>query len=61
MMDMTKYDAAMRPGYRERWNRDVQTKIDRDIEANRKADGTFDLAAPDGAEVKVEFSGERPL
>ncbi len=35
-MDMTKYAAAMRPGYWERWNKNVQAKIDRDIEANRK-------------------------
>ena len=40
-MDMTKYEAAMRPGYWARWNKDVQSKIDRDIETNRKADGRF--------------------
>jgi len=36
------------------WNDAEQSRIDADIEANRKADGMFDLAAPDGAEVKVE-------
>ena len=29
------------------WNDAEQSRIDADIEANRKADGTFDLAAPD--------------
>ena len=54
-MDMKKYDAAMRPGYWERWNKDVQDKIDRDIEAHRKADGRFCIdGVPAGAEVKVE-------
>ena len=36
------------------WNEDVQRKIDADIESNRKADGAFDVDAPDGTEVKVE-------
>ena len=36
------------------WNDAEQARIDADIEANRKADGTFDVAAPDGAEVSVE-------
>ena len=54
-MDMSKYEAAMRPGYWERWNNDVQSEIDRDIEAHRKADGRFMLdGVPAGAEVKVE-------
>ena len=54
-MDMSKYDAAMSPAYRERWDGDVQSKIDRDIEANRKADGRFlPPGVPAGAEVEVE-------
>ena len=36
------------------WNDAEQARIDADIEKNRKADGTFEVAAPDGAEVKVE-------
>ena len=36
------------------WNDEVQAMIDADIEANRKADGMFDLAAPDGGGVKGE-------
>ena len=47
-------NAAMSEGYWNRWNRDVQAKIDRDIEANRKADGSFKTAAPAGADVRVE-------
>ena len=54
-MDMTKYNGAMAPAYREKWNDAVQEKIDRDIEANRKADGKFaPEGLPPGAEVKVE-------
>ena len=54
-MDMVKYDAAMRPGYWARWNRDVQSQIDRDIEVHRKADGSFrPEGVPAGADVKVE-------
>ena len=54
-MDMTKYNAAMKPAYWEKWNDEVQAKIDRDIEANRKADGRFTPEGiPAGAEVKVE-------
>ena len=54
-MNMTKYEAAMSPKYRELWNAEVQKKIDRDIEANRKADGRFlPEGVPAGAEVKVE-------
>ena len=36
------------------WNDEAQAKIDSDIEANRKADASFEVDAPDGAEVKVE-------
>ena len=36
------------------WNDDVQKRIDADIEKYRKADASFDIPAPDGAEVKVE-------
>ena len=40
--------------YWEIWNDAEQARIDEDIEANRKADGTFDIAAPDGGGVKGE-------
>ena len=54
-MDMTKYDSAMSPEYRKKWNAEIQAKIDRDIEANRKADAVFRPdGVPAGAEVKVE-------
>lgn len=46
---------AMSEGYWDRWNDDVQAKIDRDIEANRKADAAVkieDILA--NAQVKVE-------
>ena len=36
------------------WNDEAQAKIDADIERNRKADATFEVAAPDGTEVKAE-------
>ena len=36
------------------WNDEVQAKIDADIERNRKADATVEVAAPDGTEVKAE-------
>ena len=49
--------AAMSEKYWNIWNDEVQAKIDADIEANRKADATFEIAAPDGAEVKVEQIG----
>ena len=39
------------------WNKDVQAKIDADIERYRKADATFEIGAPEGAEVKVEQIG----
>ena len=54
-MDMAEFNTAMKPAYWEKWNDEVQAKIDRDIEANRKADGRFALeGVPAGAEVKVE-------
>ncbi len=48
-------DKAMSAKYWSVWNKDVQARIDRDIEANRKADGAFappGLAA--GTEVEVK-------
>lgn len=46
---------AMSDGYWKRWNPDVQARIDRDIEAHRKADGCFRIAGvPAGTEVRVE-------
>ena len=54
-MDMAKYSQAMSAKYWQTWNADVQARIDRDIEANRKADGHFVLEdVPAGTEVKVE-------
>ena len=46
---------AMSEAYRQLWNPEEQARIDRDIEANRKADGVFRVAGiPEGADVKVE-------
>ena len=42
----------MSDGYRALWNEQVQARIDSDIEANRKADGTFSLGLPEGTEVR---------
>lgn len=36
------------------WNDAEQARIDSDIEKNRKADGAFEIDAPDGAAVRVE-------
>lgn len=36
------------------WNDQVQAKIDADIEKYRKADASFEIDAPEGAEVTVE-------
>ena len=49
--------SAMSEKYWEIWNYAAQAKIDADIEKYRKADATFDVEAPDGAEVKVEQIG----
>ena len=46
--------SVMSDAYWSIWNDDVQRRIDADIEANRKADAEFEVAAPDGAEVKIE-------
>ena len=40
--------------YSKLWNADVQRRIDERIERHRKADGDFEVSAPDGTEVKVE-------
>jgi len=46
---------AMSEAYWKLWNPEVQARIDRDIEQNRKADGVFKVeGVPAGAEVKVE-------
>ena len=49
--------SAMSDAYWKIWNDDVQAKIDADIEKYRKADASVEVAAPDGAEVKVEQVG----
>ena len=46
--------SVMSEAYWNIWNEGVQAKIDADIEKYRKADATVEVAAPDGAEVKVE-------
>ena len=46
--------SAMSDAYWKVWNDDVQAKIDAGIEKYRKADASVEVAAPDGAEVKVE-------
>lgn len=48
-------DAVMSEAYWKLWNPEVQAKIDRDIEQNRKADAVCKLGTvPVGTEVKVE-------
>lgn len=45
----------MSEAYRKLWNPEVQAKIDRDIDQNRKADAVLELKnLPKGADVKVE-------
>jgi endo-1,4-beta-xylanase len=45
----------MSEGYRALWNEKEQARIDRDIEANRKADASFMIPEiPAGTEVRVE-------
>ena len=46
--------SVMADAYWAIWNASVQERIDADIEKYRKADATVEVAAPDGAEVKVE-------
>ena len=46
--------SAMSEAYWEIWDAAEETRIDKDIEANRKADGAFAVPAPDGTEVEVE-------
>ncbi len=57
-MDVSKFkqvNDVMKEGYWERWNDQVQAEIDRDIEANRKAEAVVSLeGCPQGSEVKVE-------
>ena len=45
---------VMGEAYRAIWNEAEQARIDVDIEKNRKADGVFEIDAPDGAEVRIE-------
>jgi len=46
---------AMSEAYWTLWNPEEQARIDRDIEAHRKADGVFRVAGiPEGADVRVE-------
>jgi GH35 family endo-1,4-beta-xylanase len=54
-VEYTDMKNVMGAGYLERWNTDVQARIDRDIEANRKADASIKLEnMPANAQVKVE-------
>ena len=54
-MSVEEQNRQMSEGYWNFWNSDVQSAIDRDIEANRKADAFFKPAGlPPGADVKVE-------
>ncbi|MCQ2404151.1 MAG: endo-1,4-beta-xylanase [Lentisphaeria bacterium] len=53
-LDMSQYNGAMSERYWNLWNPAVQAKIDRDIEANRKADAIFAVNASPGTEVLVE-------
>ena len=46
--------SVMNEAYWKLWSDKVQAKIDADIEKYRKADAMMEVAAPDGAEVKVE-------
>jgi len=46
--------SVMSDAYWKIWNDDVQRQIDADIEANRKADATVEVSAPDGVEVRYE-------
>ena len=46
--------AAMSDSYMAIWNDKEQARIDADIERYRKADGVFNVDAPDGTAVKVE-------
>ena len=53
-----EWNQAMSEGYWKLWNPEEQARIDRDIEANRKADGLFRIASiPEGADVRVEQTG----
>ncbi|MDD4017164.1 MAG: endo-1,4-beta-xylanase [Kiritimatiellae bacterium] len=59
LMGLAAYGAepagVMSEAYWKLWNPDVQARIDRDIEQNRKADAALKLAGvPAGTEVKVE-------
>ena len=46
--------SVMSEDYWNIWNAEAQARIDADIEKNRKADGAFEVNAPDGATVRVE-------
>jgi len=52
--DRSAQNAVMSDAYWARWNPEVQARIDRDIEANRKADACFAADIPAGTEVKIE-------
>ena len=54
-VSQVEIDDAFSDGYRALWNSDVQKKIDKDIEENRKADCEFQLpASAAGKEVRVQ-------
>ena len=45
--------SAMSEAYWKIWDAAEETRIDKDIEANRKADGAFAVPAPDGTEISL--------
>ena len=53
--DNTEVNSVMSEAYLKLWNPEVQAKIDRDIDLNRKADAVCYIKnLPEGTEVKVE-------
>lgn len=52
---IAEQNKAMSEAYWKLWNQEEQARIDRDIEAHRKAEGRFQVAGiPEGADVQVE-------
>ena len=49
-----RIECSAADAYDSLWNAEVQKRIDERIERCRKADGRFEVSAPDGTEVWVE-------